>query len=181
MGDLIKGGFNYPRKSYSIVPSFSWNNISLSAVLEGVMQWKIYTSSLYVWGTNAGSSIAYFGTPVFKESSQLGYWNTNNPDAFFPALNTGSSLATDRYSLDLSHLRIRNITIGYDLPEKWITKARLKRVNVYFSGENLGFIYSNSFIKYDPDFLSNLSGLFGNSTSGYPPLRYYSFGIKIGL
>lgn len=181
MGDLVKAGFNYPRKSYSIVPSFSWNNISVSAVLEGVMQWKIYSNSLYVWGTNAGSSIAYFYTPAYKESTQLGYWNTNNPDAFFPAFNTGSSSATDQYSLNLSHLRIRNITIGYDLPEKWISKARLKRVNIYCSGENLGFIYSSSFIKYDPDFLSNMSGLFTTSTSGYPPLRYYSFGIKIGL
>lgn len=182
LGDVVRDGFNYPRKSYSIVPSFSWNNFSISAVFEGVMQWKVYTNSLYVWGTNAGSGgIAYFYTPVFKESSQLGYWNTNNPGAFFPALNTGSGLATDKYSLDLSHLRIRNITIGYDLPQKWVAKARLKNVNIYASGENLGFIYSKSFIKYDPEFLSNLSGLFSNSTSGYPPLRYYSFGIKVGL
>jgi TonB-linked SusC/RagA family outer membrane protein len=181
LGDLVKDGFNYPRKSYSILPSVSWNNISLSAVLDGVMQWKIYSSSLYVWGTNSGSGIAYFGTPVFKESSDLGYWNTDKRDAFFPALNTGSALATDRYALNLAHLRVRNVTLGYDLPKQWISKAKLNRVNVYFSGENLGFIYAKSFIKYDPDFLSNLSGLFSNGVSGYPPLRYYSFGIKIGL
>lgn len=181
MGDLVKDGFNYPRKSYAISPSVSWNNISLSAVFEGVMQWKIYSSSLYVWGTNSGSGIAYFGTPAFKESSGLGYWNTDKPNAFFPALNTSSALATDQYSLDLSHLRIRNITVGYDLPQKWITKAGLKRANIYLSGENLGFIYSNSFIKYDPEFLSNMSGLFSTSTSGYPPLRYYSFGVKLEL
>ncbi len=181
MGDVVKDGFNYPRKSYSIVPSFSWNNISISAVLEGVMQWKIYSSSSYVWGSTAGTDIAYFYTPAYKESTKLGYWNTDNPNAFFPALNTGRSLATDRYSLDLAHLRIRNITIGYDLPQKWISKAHLKKANIYFSGENLGFIFSNSYIKCDPEFLSNQSSLFANNINGYPPLRYYSMGVSIGL
>lgn len=181
-GDQVTDGFNYPRKSFSFLPSFSWNNISLSAIFEGVMHWKVYSSSHYVWGSSTGAGgVAYFFTPAFRESSDLGYWSPNNTDAFFPALNTSSSLATDQYSLNLAHLRIRNITLGYDLPQQWISKAKLKRANVYFSGENLGFIFNKSFIKYDPEFLRNQSAFGAASTNGYPPLRYYSFGVNIGL
>ncbi|MCH5719378.1 hypothetical protein [Niabella hibiscisoli] len=97
------------------------------------------------------------------------------------ALNTGSSLATDQYSLNLAHLRVRNVTIGYDLPQRWISAAKLKRANVYFSGENLGFIFNKSFIKYDPEFLRNQSAFGAASTNGYPPLRYYSMGINVSL
>jgi len=182
MGDQIKNGFSYPRKSYSIVPSFSWNNFNVSAVLEGVMHWKMFTSSDWVWGSSAGGGgTAYFYTPAFEESTKLGYWTPSNKDAFFPALNTSRSLASDSYTLNLAHLRIRNITIGYDLPETVLSKVRLKRANIYLSGENMGFIFNKSFIKYDPELLSNLGGLFSASTNGYPPLRYYSVGMNLTL
>ncbi|MGY0426829.1 MAG: hypothetical protein ACWIPI_08390, partial [Polaribacter sp.] len=149
------------------------NNFSISAVLEGVLQWDMYTNSSYVWGTRAGSYLAYFSTPAFKESTDLGYWRPDNTSAFFPSFNT-SKLTTDQYSLDLSNLRIRNITIGYNIPRQWVKKAGLNRVNVYLSGENLGFIYNNSFIKYDPETLKG-------GVNNYPQLKYYSFGVTIGL
>jgi len=181
-GDQIKNGFNYPRKSYSIIPSFSWNNFNFSAVLEGVMHWKIFTSSDWVWGSSAGGGgTAYFYTPAFEESTKLGYWTPTNKDAFFPALNTSRTLASDRYALNLAHLRVRNITIGHDLPQTILSKVKLKRANIYFSGENLGFLYNKSFIKYDPELLSNLGGLFSASTNGYPPLRYFSLGVNLTL
>ncbi len=173
-GDITVNGYNYPRKSYSIIPSLSWNNLSVSAVLDGVLQWKIYNSTEWVWGTRASTDLAYFYTPAFKESTRLGYWDPANTNAFFPALNTGRLTATDQYSLDLSNLRIRNITISYDLPKKWINKINIKRANFYLSGENLGFIYNNSFIKYDPELLNS-------GVNGYPPLRYYTFGCNISL
>lgn len=173
-GDVIKDGFNYPRKSYSILPSVSWNNISFSAVLEGVMQWRVYNDTEWVWGTKAGGDLAYFYTPAFEESTSLGYWSPDKKDAFFPAFNTGRGLATNRYSLNLANLRVRNVTLGYDLPKAWLNKVKVKRANIYFSGENLGFIYSKSFIKYDPELLKN-------GVNGYPPLRYYSLGLNITL
>ncbi|SEW52748.1 SusC/RagA family TonB-linked outer membrane protein [Chitinophaga arvensicola] len=173
-GDLVKNGFNYPRKSFSILPTVSWNNITLSAVLEGVLQWRVYNSSEWVWGTRAGSDLAYFYTPAFKESTSLGYWNTDNKNAFFPAFNTGSSLATTQYTLNLAHLRIRNVTIGYDLPKSLIERVKLKRANLYVSGDNLGFIFNKSYIKYDPELLSS-------GVNGYPPLRYYSVGLNVSL
>ncbi|MCY4778106.1 SusC/RagA family TonB-linked outer membrane protein [Sphingobacterium sp. UT-1RO-CII-1] len=182
-GDQVTNGFNYPRKSFAINTSFSWNNISFSAILEGVMKWNVYNSSDWVWGTSAGSGgTAYFYTPAFKESTKLGYWNPDNTGAHFPAFNTGRGLATDQYSLNLAHLRVRNITIGYDLPAGWLERIKLKRANLYFSGENLGFIYYKSAMKYDPDFLqSGMPGLFGSNANSYPPLRYYSFGVNLTL
>lgn len=173
-GDLVTNGFNYPRKSYSILPAVSWNNISVSAIFDGVMQWKIYNSSEWVWGTRAGSDLAYFYTPAFKESTSLGYWSPDNTDAFFPAFNTGSGLATNAYSLNLANLRIRNITVGYDIPKQWLERLKVQRANIYFSGENMGFIYNKSFIKYDPELLRS-------GVNNYPPLRYYSFGVNVSL
>ncbi|WP_276481466.1 SusC/RagA family TonB-linked outer membrane protein [Paraflavitalea pollutisoli] len=173
-GDVITNGFNYPRKSYSILPSVSWNGITVSAVLDGVMQWTVYNGSEWVFGTRAGADLAYFYTPAFEESTKLGYWSPSTPNAFFPAFNTAYATPTNKYSLNLANLRVRNLTIGYDLPARWIERLKLKRVNIYASGDNLGFIYNKSYIKYDPELLAN-------GVNGYPPLRYYSFGANINL
>lgn len=173
-GDLQSNGFNYPRKSFSILPSLSWNSFTVSAVLEGVMQWRIYNDSEWVWGTRSGADLAYFYTPAFKESTSLGYWSPDNTGAFFPAFNTGRTLVTDTYTLNLANLRVRNITVGYQLPQAWMDKIKIKRTSVYLSGENLGFIFNKSFIKYDPELLRS-------GVNGYPPLRYYSIGLNVTL
>jgi TonB-linked SusC/RagA family outer membrane protein len=174
-GDLTTDGFNYPRKSYSIMPSFAWNNFNISAIFEGVMQWKMFVNDPMVFGSNGNQ----FFAPFYKQTSVLGYWTPNNTNAFYPAINQvgANILPNDQYILNLAHLRVRNVTIGYNLPKNWIEKINLKKVNVFLSGENLGFIYSKSFVKFDPDLLSTI----GTAGSGYPPMRSFSFGLNASL
>ncbi|WP_316812651.1 SusC/RagA family TonB-linked outer membrane protein [Pedobacter heparinus] len=168
-GDLKTDGFNYPRKSYSILPSFSWNNFSVSAILEGVMQWKQYVNNELVFG-QAGQ----FFSPFYQQTLDKGFWNTDNRDAFLPAVGQVPAI-NDQYMLNLAHLRVRNVTLGYNLPSKWLQKVKLQKVNLYISGENLGFIYNKAFVNYDPALLSAAGGI------GYPPMRTYSFGLNVSL
>jgi TonB-linked SusC/RagA family outer membrane protein len=176
MGDQKTAGFNYPRKSFSILPSISWRNFSLSAILEGVMQWKQYVSNPNVFGTNGNQ----FFSPFYKQSSDLGYWTPNNKSAFFPSLTTSLPSANDQYLLNLGHLRVRNVTLGYNLPKKWLDKIKLQKVSVFLSGENLGFIYNKAFVKYDPALL-NVLGNTDIAGGGYPPMRTYAFGLNVSL
>ena len=37
----------------------------------------------------------------------------------------------------MRYCRLKNLTIGYTLPDKWLRAIRLEKVRVYFSGENL--------------------------------------------
>lgn len=169
MGDQEATGYSYPRKTYSIAPSFSWNNIQLSALFDGVGQWTVFNGADYVFGTNGSQ----WFSPFYKQSTDKGFWNTDRKDAFFPAVNQGRT-SNDTYALNLSHLRIRNVTVGYNLPQQWLQKVKLQKVNVYVSGENMGFVYLKSYVKFDPELLA----VGGN---GYPPYRYYSFGVNVSL
>ncbi|MCT4591358.1 MAG: SusC/RagA family TonB-linked outer membrane protein [Carboxylicivirga sp.] len=167
-GDLIKNGFNYPRKTYSINLGADWNNISLSVMLDGVGQWNKYVNNQNVFGTNGNK----FASPFYRKHVDLGYYTTKNTDAFYPRIDASNKnlwRANDYYDLDLAHLRIRNITLGYTLPEI----KGLRRAYVYVSGENLGFIYNKSFIKYDPELLAASNG------EGYPPQRVISLGLNV--
>ena len=172
MGDIQKNGFNYPRKSYGISMKLDWNNFDVSFLLDGVMQWTRYSGNMYVWGTSGSIWFA----PYYEQHADLGYWSPDNTNAFYPR-NTLSGKnrgrANDQYLLDLSHLRVRNLQIGYNIPRVLLQKFKLDRIRLYVSGENLGFIYYNSFIKYDPELIAASSG------QGYPPQRYFSFGVNV--
>ncbi|MCU0398927.1 MAG: hypothetical protein MUC73_12595 [Cyclobacteriaceae bacterium] len=77
--------------------------------------------------------------------------------------------------MNLAHLRVRNLRIGYQLPSRITSRIKTERIYLYTSMENLGFIYYKSFVKYDPEILQNYGG------SGYPPQRQVSFGVNIRI
>lgn len=173
-GDRVKNGFNYPRYRYGITLGVDWNGFDLTAFLDGVGHWKTYSTSQYIFGT----ATVHWYTAWFKEHEELDAWTPDNPDAFFPRLMYDAknrSSPNDQYALDLSHLRIRNIQLGYTLGQNLLNKIKLRKLNVYVSAENLGFIYYNSFIKYDPQLIGGASG------QGYPPQRVISFGLNVGI
>src|SRR5690606_1334188 len=86
---------------------------------------------------------------------QLDYRSPDNPDAFYPRpTDHGQSneaknfLPLTRYLLDLSYLRMNNITLGYTLPQSVIDAVPIERFRLYVSGENL-FEFENVDIPID--------------------------------
>ncbi|MCF7567768.1 TonB-dependent receptor [Sabulilitoribacter arenilitoris] len=174
LGDrTLTDSYSYPRYRYGFSLTAEWNNFNISMNADGVGHWKRFSGNQYIWGQ--GGSV--FFAPFFKETTDLGYWTANNPGAFLPrnGYHGKNRLPTDQYLLNLAHLRIRNIRLGYNIPTHLVQKMGLRSLNVYASGENLGFIFYKSFIKLDPQLLAASSG------EGYPPSRTFSLGLNIGL
>lgn len=76
--------------------------------------------------------------------NNLDHWTPENTDAYFPRLKSyiaegGKDLAINqtRYLQNAAYLRIKNITIGYTLPKKFTMKAKLERVRLYLTGDNI--------------------------------------------
>ncbi len=170
-GDIKKVGYTYPRYRYGFNLQANWNGFDLSVQLTGVPYWKIYSGNFYVMPV-AGDQ---FNSKWFVAQRQLGTWSYENPNAFYPRYSSRTYAANDQYLLNLAHLRIKNLRVGYQLPPKIASRFKTDRVYMYVSIENLGYIYNKSFVKYEPEILANYGG------SGYPPQRQYSFGINIRL
>jgi len=86
---------------------------------------------------------------------------------------------SDRYVEDGSYLRIQNISIGYNLPDKWINYVGLSNVKVY---ANLQNVYTFTKYKgYDPEVGSyNQDALLTGIDNGrYPSPRIYTFGVNL--
>ena len=170
-GDQVLGGYNYPRNQYGINLSADWNGFDLSVQLTGVPKWKVYSGNFYVMP--AGGNI--WNSKWFTVHRELGTWTPETPDNYYPRHSFKTYAANDQYQINLAHLKIKNLRIGYNLPKAFVNKTKLDKVYVYMSIENLGYIYYKSIIKYEPEIISNYGGM------GYPPQRQFSFGVNIGI
>ena len=165
-------GSAMPKFTFALNAGFNWKNLNFSMMWQGV----------------AGNKIAYVGKQMiladfegnFNRSAEiLNAWSTTNPGSKIPRLsktdsNGNFSTPSDWYIEDGSYIRLKNITIGYDLTSA-LRKLphfaeRNSSLNVYFSGENLLTITKYSGM--DPE-VGGWDGL------QYPVSRVFAFGIKL--
>ena len=71
-------------------------------------------------------------------------------------------------------IRLKNMTISYNLPKAWTNKAGIDNVRVYAAGNN---VFALTGLYFDPE-LSNARGFSNRQT---PPTRTISFGIEVSL
>ncbi|MCD8312527.1 MAG: SusC/RagA family protein, partial [Bacteroidales bacterium] len=152
-----------------------WKGISFSFILTGVGKRDVWRmDELFYPQYNQYSTI-------FK--SQLNYWTPEHTDSYFPRLyqasagNTGANTMTQtRYLQSGAYLEIQNITLSYSFPKKWINKAMIQDLMVYFSGENL-YTFDHMPQGMSPERVTDSE--MGARGFTYPYMRQYSFGINI--
>ncbi|KQC01034.1 hypothetical protein AQF98_10220 [Pedobacter sp. Hv1] len=88
--------------------------------------------------------------------------------------HTSSTAISDRFYEDGSYIRLKSITLGYDLPKSWLNAAKLRSVRIYAQGLNLLTI--TKYQGVDPEFV-NASGDFGQ----YPQFKNYTLGLSVGF
>jgi TonB-linked SusC/RagA family outer membrane protein len=110
-------------------------------------------------------------------------WTWDNPSSSNPRPYFGTTdnakAQTDRWLEDGSYFRLKNLQIGYTLPEKVLTRLSfIENTRIYLSGQNL--ITFTNYKGYDPEFTS---GIFvqGSDTGAYPPVRTFLAGIQMSF
>ena len=102
-------------------------------------------------------------------------WEAENTTAYFPiarAADSRNRAIQSRYLQDASYLRMKNITVGWNLPKQWIKHVFLSNATVYASGENL-FEITKIKGPYDPE------SAYQAGKMVYPFMRTYSFGVNL--
>ena len=171
-GDRQYFGNAVPDWTYALTGGFDWKGFTFSMMLQGVL----------------GAQAAYVGKySIFSDMEQdynkavgiLDAWSENNRGSNIPRLskndnNNNFATASTWYLEDASYLRIKNVTIGYDITNALRKMTHFAERNsscmVYFSGENLF-----TFTKYsgmDPE-------CGGYDALKYPVSRVLSFGVKL--
>jgi TonB-linked SusC/RagA family outer membrane protein len=169
-GDRTVLGYDYPRYKYSAVLSAGWKGLRLRVLLDGVGHEVLYANNKFTTG-----AIDIGSRGLLDYHGELGYWNMDNQDAFFPRLyrNTKNfNMANDQYKQDLAHLRIKNVNLSYNIPASIIHFGGIDRLAINLSVENAGMIFRKSWSPFDPQFLKS---------STYPPSRIFAIGLNVDL
>lgn len=183
-----------PDLTFGFSNTFSWKNFELNIGLTGqvggdVLNWARYrTEGLSsIWDNQAVSvlnramaeKINPDGEDVIS-NLRLAEGHNGNP-RFSNLDSNGNQRMSDRWIEDGSYLRIQNLSLTYNLPEKLLRKIFLQNVRVYCNVQN---VYTfTKYSGYDPEIGAfNQSSLLQNIDRGrYPTPRTYTFGINLSF
>lgn len=175
IGDAI------PDFTYSLTNNFKYKNITLGIVLTGSQGNQIYNFTRhYIDGIYPGFGDR-FGNVSTQALQAFEVGVNENTDVPRITLNdpNGNGRISNRFVEDGSYLRIQNVSLSYDLPNKIFDKSFISKVKLYVNVQNL-----HTFTKYsgfDPA-LGNLDQnitLSGIDLGRYPVPRTTSVGMNL--
>jgi TonB-linked SusC/RagA family outer membrane protein len=102
----------------------------------------------------------------------LDYWSEDNKDAYFsrPLNDPKNWRVQTRYLQDAAYIRLKNLTVGYNLPTDWTQRVYINNAKIFFTGQNL---WEASKLD-DPLVPEEKTG-----NQEYPFQRVYALGINI--
>ncbi len=195
-GDLDIIGNTTPRYEYSFRIDAAWKGIDFSMFWQGIGKRDMLGYSwLTVPGFNitgdGGSAQCFVEDFWYETKDASGNVIDANYDAFYPrAASLGRSRSfnmtdNDRYLLNMAYLRLKNVTLGYTLPQKLTRKAFIDKLRFYVSLENfLTFDHLNG-IPIDVEEISGYSYLNSSNYNssftgvGAPAFKSASFGVQL--
>lgn len=176
-GDLTVIGNSTPRYLFGIDLNLDYKGFDFRAFFQGVMKRDYFQGSFYFWG--AGSTVwestcmaphlDYFRN---DENHLLG----QNLNSYFPRPDFSSTKnheTQSRYLQNAAYIRLKNIQLGYTLPESITNKILISKLRVYVSGENL-WTGTKMLGTFDPETIDG-----GWNGSVYPLSKTMSLGLSL--
>ena len=167
MGDAL------PDMTGGLRTTFRWKGLDLNiqtAFQIGGKQWDGASANMYDPGRS-----------MFAVSDDLigNTWTAENPNAEFPRLmlnGTWNFPASNVNALyrDASYFSLKNLNVGYTLPQKWTSKLSIESLRIFFNADNLCFVSAHD--GFDPRMgFSSMSGFI------FPQARTFTFGVTINM
>jgi TonB-dependent starch-binding outer membrane protein SusC len=162
-----------------ITNTFSYKGLELSVFFNGQ-----FGNELNFYGVGRFSS----ANGRFEDNQtvdQLAAWTKENPNTNVPEarlfFNNGAQ-PSSRFILDGSYVRLRNVTLAYNLPKSIINKAKINSLRVFVTGQNLATF--TNYAGWDPEV--NADDVVTNIAQGYdfytaPQARTVTFGLNLGF
>lgn len=161
-----------PKFTFGFNLGLKYAGFDLLAFFQGAAGVKAYMTLEAIGSLNGDD-----GKP---NSLWMDRWTPENTDAKYPRVCEGlggpsmpSNTVSDFWLQNANYLRLKNLQFGYTFPVKWLAKARISKLRVYYSAQNI------------LTFTSFLKGLDPEAPSGkgdfYPQTQVHSFGLNLSF
>lgn len=166
-GDRQVIGKNFPSWTGGLSFSVRYKDFDLTGLFQGAFDVDGYFTS--------EAAYAFFnGATALKR--HLDRWTPENLDATYPRITRTdqTNFAVSSFWLqDASYVRLKNLTLGYTLPKKWMTKVGVTNAKVFLSGENL-FTITGLDGGIDPEEANERGWSYGN-------VKKISLGVRLSF
>lgn len=156
----------------SLTNTFTYKQFSLSFQLNFGIGGKFYDANYQrLMAPDNALSGQNWSTDI------LDSWTPDNTDASLPRLGIGESSIgqpSDRFLISASFLKIQNVNLTYELPERWLKSAHFNSASVFVSADNVYLLSARKGVDVQASF-------FGVNSLSYYPYRTVMFGVKLGL
>ena len=171
-GDRRVIGNTTPRGTFGFTGGVSYKNFRLSAFFQGIMKRDYWPSSgnwTWFFPFNAGHVEEYYLTDS---------WSETNRDAYFAAPHISTSdkkniLPQSRFIQNSGYVRLKNITLSYNLPEGVLGRLGMSNARLFFTGMNL-WEFSKIRKPLDPE------TIYAGAIE-YPMQRIYTLGASVSF
>ena len=169
-------GSPHPDFTFGVNLNFGYKGFDLSALISGSQGNEIY---------NYEKIFTDFPTFVNGNRSvrTLDSWTPTNTNATLPALSTSIQNAETQpnsyFVEDGSFVRLKNLQIGYTLPNTIAKKLGMNLLRVYIQGSNLFTI--TDYEGFDPEIISNNNLNLGVDNNVFPQSRILTLGVNLKL
>ncbi|WP_299607957.1 TonB-dependent receptor [uncultured Aquimarina sp.] len=173
----VIAGSPYPDLIAGLTNNVTYKGIDFSFTFQGEWGASIYNNG----GRFQSGNARFFDN---QTTDQLRRWQqpgdiTDVPQARL--FSTNGQQASTRYLQESDFIRLRNLTLGYTVPQEVTKKFYMERIRIYFTGFNL--LTFTDFDGYDPestaDFNGNSNIQVGETFYSAPPAKTYTLGINI--
>lgn len=162
--DQTNLGSPYPKFTGSLAFNASYKNFDFSVDFAGSFGSKIMNSFYTV--------VSSLTTNMHKD--WLDSWTVQNPNASLPRLNNNSIASATCNSLGVmsgDYVKIRNVELGYTLPQAWTNKVKISKARIFVNASN--FLYLTSYKGFSPE------GVVGVDYNSYPNAGSMNFGLNL--
>ena len=178
-GDLKIIGNSTPRFQFGLDISADYKGFDFRVFFQGVMKRKYFQNSWFFWGSGSG---------VYGSSCQIPHLDYFRDDENHPlGLNMNSYFPRPDFSDEKNHqvqtgylqnaayIRLKNIQLGYTLPESLTRKFAISKLRLFVSGENL-WTGASLFENFDPETIDG-----GSQGNVYPLSKVISCGLSVNF
>ncbi|MEY8685154.1 SusC/RagA family TonB-linked outer membrane protein [Bacteroides sp. AN502(2024)] len=160
-------GKNFPSWTGGLNLALYYKDFDLSMLWQGAFDVDAYYTG--------EAAYAFFNSGKVLER-HLDRWTPENHNASYPRLTKSlqTNFVTSSFWLqNASYVRLKNISLGYNLPKRWLSKVGLERAKLFLSGENL--LTFSGLDGLDPESPSDTRGAF------YSNVKKITFGLKVSF
>jgi TonB-linked SusC/RagA family outer membrane protein len=173
--DRVPIGNGTPKYSFGFSSDLQYGDFSLNVLFQGTHGSQIYSGTLpYTMGGQGDARNA-------TNREILNVW-TPEHETDIPTFSPTSQnyINSSRYVYDGSYVKLKNVALTYTMPERLLSRAKIKSLQVYISAQNIWTI--TNYPGYDPEVSNSTNGITqGLETGVIPNPKTYTVGFRLGL